>query len=135
MSVITKCKQIHRLRNLRLPKWKVGRGWGEKLAGTDQYLRVKSGAVFLLFSCSVLCNSLQHHGLQPRQMMPMGFSRQEYQSGLPFLSSGNLPKPGIKPRSPESVLNCRWILLPPTEQVSHKTGAEGLQIVTNLTGL
>ena len=30
----------------------------------------------------------------------MGFSRQEYQSGLPFPSPGDSPDPGIKPRSP-----------------------------------
>ena len=30
----------------------------------------------------------------------MGFSRQEYWSGLPFSSPGDLPNPGIKPRSP-----------------------------------
>ena len=30
----------------------------------------------------------------------MEFSRQEYWSGLPFPSSGNLPHPGIKPKSP-----------------------------------
>ena len=30
----------------------------------------------------------------------MGLSRQEYWSGLPFLSPGALPDPGIKPRSP-----------------------------------
>ena len=30
----------------------------------------------------------------------MGFSRQEYWSGLPFPSPGNLPNPGIKPGSP-----------------------------------
>ena len=30
------------------------------------------------------------------------FSRQEYWSRLPFLSSGNLPYPGIKPMSPAS---------------------------------
>ena len=30
----------------------------------------------------------------------MGFSRQEYWSGLPFPSAGDLPDPGIKPRSP-----------------------------------
>ena len=30
----------------------------------------------------------------------MGFSRQEYWSGLPFPSAGDLPNPGIKPRSP-----------------------------------
>ena len=30
----------------------------------------------------------------------MGFSRQEYWSGLPFPSPGELPNPGIKPGSP-----------------------------------
>ena len=33
----------------------------------------------------------------------MGFSRQEYWSGLPFPSPGDLPDPGIKPRSPHIV--------------------------------
>ena len=32
--------------------------------------------------------------------LSMGFSRQEYWSGLPFPSPGDLPNPGIKPRSP-----------------------------------
>ena len=32
----------------------------------------------------------------------MGFSRQEYWSGLPFPSPGDLPDPGIEPRSPAS---------------------------------
>ena len=30
----------------------------------------------------------------------VGFSRQEYWSGLPFPSLGDLPNPGIEPRSP-----------------------------------
>ena len=30
----------------------------------------------------------------------MGFSRQEYQGGLPFPSPGDLPDPGIRPGSP-----------------------------------
>ena len=30
----------------------------------------------------------------------MGFSRQEYWSGLPFLSPGDLPDPGIEAVSP-----------------------------------
>ena len=30
------------------------------------------------------------------------FSRQEYWSGLPFPSPGDLPNPGIEPRSPMS---------------------------------
>ena len=29
----------------------------------------------------------------------MGFPRQEYWSGLPFLTPGDLPDPGIEPRS------------------------------------
>ena len=32
--------------------------------------------------------------------LSMGFSRQEYWSGLPFPSQGDLPDPGIEPRSP-----------------------------------
>ena len=35
------------------------------------------------------------------QALPsMGFPRQEYWSGLPFPSPGDIPDPGIKPRSP-----------------------------------
>ena len=30
----------------------------------------------------------------------MGFSKQKYWSGLPFPSPGDLPDPGIEPRSP-----------------------------------
>ena len=32
--------------------------------------------------------------------LSMGFSRQEYRSGLPFPSPGDLPDPGIEPMSP-----------------------------------
>ena len=34
---------------------------------------------------------------------PMGFSRQEYWSGLPFPSPGDLPHPGIRPRDQTQV--------------------------------
>ena len=42
------------------------------------------------------------HGLYVVCQAPpsMGFSRQEYCSGLPFPSPGDLPNPGIKPKSP-----------------------------------
>ena len=33
-------------------------------------------------------------------LLSMGFSRQDYWSGLPFPSPGDLPDPGIEPRSP-----------------------------------
>ena len=32
--------------------------------------------------------------------LSMGFSRQEYWSGLPFPSPGDLPDPGVEPGSP-----------------------------------
>ena len=35
--------------------------------------------------------------------LSMGFSRQEYWSGLPFPPPGDLPNPGIKPTSPALV--------------------------------
>ena len=54
-----------------------------------------------MLSHSVMSNSLQPHGLQPvRLLCPWGFSRQEYWSGLSCPPPGDLPDPGIKPRSP-----------------------------------
>ena len=44
--------------------------------------------------CDPMDSSLQQTPLS------VGFSRQEYWSGLPFLSPGDLPDPGIEPRSP-----------------------------------
>ena len=38
----------------------------------------------------------------PWTMQSTGFSRPEYWSGYPFPSPGDLPNPGIKPRSPVS---------------------------------
>ena len=44
--------------------------------------------------------------------LSMGFSRQEYQSGLPFPSPGDLPEPELKPVSSAlqagSFLLCHW---------------------------
>ena len=39
-------------------------------------------------------------GLARRAPLSMGFSRQEYWSGFPFPSLGDLPDPGIEPGSP-----------------------------------
>ena len=44
--------------------------------------------------------------------LSMGFSRQEYWTGLPFPSPGELPNPGIRP----DLLHCRQILY----QLSYK---------------
>ena len=36
----------------------------------------------------------------PQALLSMGFSRQEYWSGVPFTVPEDLPDPGIKPRFP-----------------------------------
>ena len=73
--------------------------------------------------------------------LSMGFSRQEYRSGLPFPSPGDLADLGIEPVSPAS-LHCRLILTPgatwgarPPWHVtlipsSEQTGNKGLMIPT-----
>ena len=38
--------------------------------------------------------------LAQQALLSIGFIKQEYWNGLPFPSSGDLPNPGIKPRSP-----------------------------------
>ena len=52
-------------------------------------------------SCSVVSDSLRPPGTVAHQVaLSMEFSRQEYWSGLPFPSPGDLPNPGIEPGSP-----------------------------------
>ena len=47
------------------------------------------------------CPALQPHGHWPTRLLcPWRFSRQEYWSRLPCPPPGDLPNPGIKPRSP-----------------------------------
>ena len=46
-----------------------------------------------------MCKSLRPYGLQPTRLLSLEFSRQEYWSGLPFPSPGDLPHPCIKPWS------------------------------------
>ena len=47
-----------------------------------------------------MSDCLRPHGLQPARLLcPWGFSRKEYWSGLPYPPPGDLPNPGIEPRS------------------------------------
>ena len=53
--------------------------------------------------------------------LPMGFSRQEYWSGLPFPPPGDLPDPGIEPVP--TYVSCigRWVLYHLSQQRSLTT--------------
>ena len=53
--------------------------------------------VLVAQSCLTLCNPVDY---SPPGSLSMEFSRQEYWSGLPFPSPGDLPDPGFKPWSP-----------------------------------
>ena len=50
-------------------------------------------------SCLTLCN-LMDYSLACQAPLSIKFSRQEYWSGLPFPSPGDLPNPGIEPGAP-----------------------------------
>ena len=52
--------------------------------------------------------------------LPMGFSRQEYWSGLPFSSPGDLPDPGVEPKSLASpVLEGGFFTIAPPGKPKH----------------
>ena len=53
--------------------------------------------VLVVQSCPTLCHPMDCSHQSP---LSMGFSRQEYWSGLPFPSPGDIPDPGIKLKSP-----------------------------------
>ena len=75
----------------------------EKLLGWCKFSRCSF--LWQLHSSSLVTKScpalLQPHRLWPTRLLyPWDFPRQEYQSGLPFPSPGDLTNPGIKPASP-----------------------------------
>ena len=72
------------------------------------------------------CPTLWPHELVTHQApLSMGFSRQEYWSGLPFPSPWDLPNPGIEPRP----LHCRQI----PYQLSYKGCPDRLELKIHCT--
>ena len=70
------------------------------------------------------------------QAPSMRFSRQEYWSGLPFPSPGDLPDPGIEPRSP--VLQADALPSEPPGKpytVTYRRASLVAQMVKNLQGM
>ena len=64
------------------------------------------GGGLVMKLCPTLCTPWT---VTRQASLSMGFPRQEYYSGLPFLSPGDLPDPGIQCIA-GSLLHCRWIL-------------------------
>ena len=65
--------------------------WGPKINKRS----LQFSSVQLLSCIQLLCD----HMVAFQAPLSMGFSRQEYWSGLPFPSPGDLPNPGIKPET------------------------------------
>ena len=65
-------------------------------------VKTKTSVYQIVHACSVVSDSLQHYGLAHQAPLSMGFPRQEYWSGLPFPSPGDLPNPRIELASPAS---------------------------------
>ena len=55
--------------------------------------------VLVAQSCPTLCNSMDNSG-PDSSPLSMGFLRQEYWTGLPFASPGDLPNPGVESKAP-----------------------------------
>ena len=53
-----------------------------------------------------LCPTLRDSTDCKAYLLSMVFSREEYWSGLPFSSPGDLPEPGIEPTSPALADRC-----------------------------
>ena len=61
-----------------------------------------------MLSRSVMPDSVTPWTVAHQARLSMGFSRQEFWSGLPYPSPGDLPHPGIKPESPASPGLAGW---------------------------
>ena len=68
------------------------------IKNTQIWLGRVGGGGFVAKSCPTLVTPWTVACQAPLSVV---FSRQEYWSGLPFPSPGNIPDPGIEPRSPE----------------------------------
>ena len=76
----------------------LGEVLGKEGASSSKHLQLQLVVVVQLL-CSALSHSVMSDSLPP-WTLSMGFSRQEYWSGLPCPFPVHLPNPGIEPRSP-----------------------------------
>ena len=72
-----------------------------------------------------MSDSLRPRGLYYQAPPSMGFSRQEYWSGLPFPSPGDLPDPGIEPGSPALQANALTSEPPGKQETSNDLSIRG----------
>ena len=82
----------------------------------DSQCCVSFGRAYML-SYSVMSDSVTPWTVAHQAPPAMEFSRQEYWSGVPFPSPGDLPDPGIEPTSP-ALAGAFFTTVPPGKPVS-----------------
>ena len=96
-NVIVNAWFLHEKRGLQIVSYGINNNEYFQLYPKDILTRLFSVWLFVTQSCPTLCEPMDWAHQTP---LSMGFSRQEYSSGLSFPSPGDLPDPGIKPASP-----------------------------------
>ena len=82
--------------------WRHWRHWSKILDSWNNIPAVVWMQIVCTLSRLVVFNSATPYAIACRTPLSMGLSRQEYWSGLPFSSPGDLPDPEIKLLSPVS---------------------------------
>ena len=78
-----------------------GAWWATVPSVTKSQTQLKWLSTHMCENWSVVSSSSRSHGLKPAGFLCLwGFSRQEYWNWLPCPPPGDLPDPGIEPRSP-----------------------------------
>ena len=83
--------EMERMNRVRVVQWHVA--FSPELF---QLGRLQSESVCAAQSCPTLCNPIDY--IACKAPLSMGFPRQEYWSGLPFSSPGDLPNPRMEAR-------------------------------------
>ena len=90
--------------------------WFETSLQSPECLAIDNGKIFCCYAVAKSCLTLfvSPLAIAHQASLSMGFSRQEYWSGLPFAPPGDLPRSGIKPESP--ALACGFLTTEPSEK-------------------
>ena len=83
----------------------------------EAYMGGSLGEIACMSTCSVMSDSVPPLDCSSMAPFSMGFSRQEYWTGLPCPPPRDHPHPGIESAS-LCLLHCRWILCPVSHQES-----------------
>ena len=91
---------------------------------SEECLHRTNALIFTICCCCLVSKSYPTflrppHTVVHQAPLTMGFSRQEYWSGLPFPSPGDLPDPGIEPAAPTASPALQEDSLPLSHQTSH----------------